>query len=904
MKYRQHSKWLAAALSLFSLAAPAPAQPRPAAGTGPQPVKALIVKVGIISYDNFSKGVKNYQPLLRELSRLYNQKTGEKVVFELAVGSYSDVLEWYNRESVHIAFLTPQPLAELRASLGDAELDNRYLASHATNNYLTHARNAAEMPVFEYRSACVVAADSPINDAAGLKEYAARGALNFLFVDPLSASGRILPEYVLRSDAHPYRITNFAAGRAAEGQNGTTYTYSRDESLAALRAQAVVLEEDTAGEQLQLAALEKMEKQNVAFVYDGPDLGDFKRIPIPELDAARIPEQVLLVAPSFLANKKKLETIFDVNNARSYFQKNPYPDYDRWYKRFDEVGNWVKTLKVSSRDRRNQMFTLERIGSIVRRHEFHHGTPARLALVLSGGGAKCAYQLGAIQAIESEVSFKEPDESKGERKVDIDLVVGTSGGAINALTVALGLTRAGDDAKFVASNTQVEDAWKSFKQTDFFSPWPIAYYLMALCSALIQAVLVIWAVILVVSVGRRRWPDIKQLYRYLGFFMIGVALVDLLVQLSVGEVTFGTNHMWWHLWLLLTFDLYLSAVGLIVLGLYLLYRLYRSDDPAASLHSPHLLLRNLLLCAVGVVLAYSVMYQKTLSNSDRVQSTLAQKIAQLLGPEAEADLEAARAKKDDSVLASLTNGYVTGRLERDLVITGSILDVRDPGQSADADADADLPSNIYFYHDHEKFAAAKDDPKLAPCDPAPPRDNRNQFHKFNQYLLDVVVGSGSIYPIFPSRDLTGFRAGSPVKIIDGGFAHNSPIEAAVNWKATHIILIEASPNPPKYESPHLWGNALNAFNHLYDQAQQLDARARGEVEIFTLRPEAAQRDDPPDMCTFDFTHDSISRAIARGRNDAQDEEQSRFERKQGEPVFRVVSFENTAEERVDCSGGQ
>ena len=100
MKYRQQSKWLAAALALFSLAAPAPAQPRPAAGTGgPQPVKALIVKVGTISYDNFSKGVKNYEPLLRELSRLYNQKTGKKVVFEFAVGSYSDVLEWYNRES-------------------------------------------------------------------------------------------------------------------------------------------------------------------------------------------------------------------------------------------------------------------------------------------------------------------------------------------------------------------------------------------------------------------------------------------------------------------------------------------------------------------------------------------------------------------------------------------------------------------------------------------------------------------------------------------------------------------------------------------------------------------------------------------------------------------------------------
>jgi adenylate kinase len=32
-----------------------------------------------------------------------------------------------------------------------------------------------------------------------------------------------------------------------------------------------------------------------------------------------------------------------------------------------------------------------------------------------------------------------------------------------------------------------------------------------------------------------------------------------------------------------------------------------------------------------------------------------------------------------------------------------------------------------------------------------------------------------------------------VSIIDGGFVHNSPIEAAVKLEATHIIMIEASP---------------------------------------------------------------------------------------------------------------
>ena len=415
--------------------------------------------------------------------------------------------------------------------------------------------------------------------------------------------------------------------------------------------------------------------------------------------------------------------------------------------------------------------------------------------------------------------------------------------------------------------------------------------------------LIVWAVILLVSAGRSRGRDLTRLYRLLGFFMIGVALVDVLVQTLIGEVAFGTNHWWWHLWLLLTFDLYLSALGLVGLGLYMLRHLYRSPDPAASLHHPHLALRNLLLGAIIIFLAYSVMYEKTLSNSDRVQSTLAQKIAQLIGPEAEADLQTARAQNDEDVLAKPTTGYVTRRLERDLVITGSILDVRERGQSADADADSNLPPNIYFYHDHTKFAAAKGDPQLAPCDPDAPRDSRNQFHKFDKYLLDVVVGSGSIYPVFPSRSLTGFRAGSPVKIIDGGFAHNSPIEAAVDWKATHIILIEASPVVPEAREQSV-GQRGERLQPPLRSGPALDARARGKVEIFTLRPTAARGGDPPDMCTFDFTEGSISRAIAQGRNDAQDEEQPHFERKHGEPVFRVVSFENTAEERVDCPGGQ
>jgi len=55
--------------------------------------------------------------------------------------------------------------------------------------------------------------------------------------------------------------------------------------------------------------------------------------------------------------------------------------------------------------------------------------------------------------------------------------------------------------------------------------------------------------------------------------------------------------------------------------------------------------------------------------------------------------------------------------------------------------------------------------------------------------------------------------------------HNSPVEAAALWGATHIILIQASP-PERVEHRNFLENASAAFNHLYDQAQRVDAQSK------------------------------------------------------------------------------
>jgi hypothetical protein len=117
-----------------------------------------------------------------------------------------------------------------------------------------------------------------------------------------------------------------------------------------------------------------------------------------------------------------------------------------------------------------------------------------------------------------------------------------------------------------------------------------------------------------------------------------------------------------------------------------------------------------------------------------------------------------------------------------------------------------------------------------------------------------------------------------VAIIDGGFVHNSPIEAAVKLDATHIIVIEASPESHPEAQVNLLNNSVTALNHLFTQAQLLDARSRRQAEIYTLQPSSPAADGVPFLCTLDFGKNFISRAVKWGIDDASDRKKPRFVR--------------------------
>ena len=79
--------------------------------------------------------------------------------------------------------------------------------------------------------------------------------------------------------------------------------------------------------------------------------------------------------------------------------------------------------------------------------------------------------------------------------------------------------------------------------------------------------------------------------------------------------------------------------------------------------------------------------------------------------------------------------------------------------------------------------------------------------------------------------------------------------AAVLWGATHVVLIQASPEE-RTQRRNFLENAAAAFTHLYEQAQRVDLKSKEQVTVFTLTPQS------PHLCVLDFSDNLIDWAIA------------------------------------------
>ena len=104
--------------------------------------------------------------------------------------------------------------------------------------------------------------------------------------------------------------------------------------------------------------------------------------------------------------------------------------------------------------------------------------------------------------------------------------------------------------------------------------------------------------------------------------------------------------------------------------------------------------------------------------------------------------------------------------------------------------------------------------------------------------------------------------GDALELVDGGFAHNAPVEAAVLWGASHVLLVDVSPLKNR-DGVNLADSVIRGFGHLLRQSQLSDQRSRSEVVVVNL-----QSRFEPALGVIDFSSNLIANGIEHGYQDA------------------------------------
>src|SRR5437588_11664577 len=95
------------------------------AGNPSQPAGPQVITVGVTEYQDVEEVYKRYGEFFRQLASV--APPGNPVTFRLAVGTYGEVLDWYNSRMVDVAILSAMPVADLLLAAQDKNLISAYL---------------------------------------------------------------------------------------------------------------------------------------------------------------------------------------------------------------------------------------------------------------------------------------------------------------------------------------------------------------------------------------------------------------------------------------------------------------------------------------------------------------------------------------------------------------------------------------------------------------------------------------------------------------------------------------------------------------------------------------------------------------------------------------------------------
>lgn len=543
----------------------------------------------------------------------------------------------------------------------------------------------------------------------------------------------------------------------------------------------------------------------------------------------------------------------------------------------------------------------------------------RIAVVLSGGGASGCYQAGAVRAFFGALAgFNAKralldQEGPETTPLAVSIAAGTSVGAINVVASLLAVPSGAAQVPSNGTTDPLRDMWSRIngarilvaKNGETLFPfessvlrrlrtWPLLAVVVVVC---IAGIMTLYTFSLLRPVGmltavRRTeiWPFTSALAMAV---LVAFAPLRLLTVVAAIGGLAGIIGIWWGrrpisrmaLWIwplsgsLMLLSLLFRSVEVeraIVWGVAstiipLLVFAAGADDEAKHAHeSPpggawhRTALRAGWCCALIVVFAGPVWMLDLLINREAVFSSsgLKRVLVEELARVAPGRKEPPEGDEDSSV-AAVSRAVAAGLPgDMDIVLTATEL-ARTPGRSM-------RPREVYFYRRARADSAAgrrmmaQDIPAVG--SPGSGSDEDVVWSDIDgqeEKLIDMLVASASIFPGLPPH-MVSIQVNDPygggetrnARLIDGGFLHQIPIEAAVRLGATHVVVFKLQPEEVGTSGSESEASAGDrhglardlgdVFNLLLERAQAGDWNAGAGVTVYSLAPRERW------VGTFDF----------------------------------------------------
>ncbi len=823
----------------------------------------LNLRVGIHIYasDGALKGdeLERYRSLFREVAAYARENYGRPVYIQAAAGSYADIYDWCKHDMIDLAVVTAGVYSMLKENTEDQW------------TYLCTMGQGDTRDRFEYGINCAVHEDSKLATLDDVLAQFKAGNLDIYMVSELSTSGGIFPRAYLKEKGLEFT------------RDDIVFTGSHSNCLEELvrphEPEAPV--QQTADQSVQAQIQEPIAvREEIAFVWDGAfqEGRDEKNLPVRPLpleglDTIRIPESAVIVRTAVYE-----ENPFFFN---SIIERDDFEQLADSQRKYQRIYQWRSEFEEQQPKEEEASGWTKLFDHFVR-YRAETGKAPRIALVLAGGGAKCAYQVGVAQVLEQK--FREFREAKalGQAECEISLVVGTSGGAINALPVAMGTYNSPSGVE------TIEDVWSGLDARDILVPEMAVRVGVGLTISFACALLILLGI-------RLRWRG-KRLFPHehraraavWAFLTIGGLLLAwwLVTQMTDWKLPWGlllgNSHNLYALWAITASSAWLVGLLLLVAGGVIWYIDRKNRRAGGYLALSAAKAREVIawLTLISILLGSPIvlMAASHFSEARGLEWTIARAARELINERLATKGRANVTIDDLHGLSEVILDPDDKLLEKDLIITATVLP--EAGQQFNE-------SDIYLYAEANRRGGGNVEFEKG-------FDNRfvdlEQRHR-RKLLIDAVLGSGAVFPFFPARTLKDCPGpGENLHLVDGSFGHHIPIEAAVRWGATHVLIVDPSPAEKDlcYRNDRsLLENSQVALGHLFEQAQKVDRQAHRKLTterkppmLFTVNPEKTKHH----ISLLSFAEVPIAFAIEEATK-SMSAEQDRFLRILNAPHF-------------------